>query len=321
MQEEMSYKKRCVALLFPENLKNCFTGVIENYRWISELRIRRNGPVQVLMKGTYFYINIKGEFHKDVRESISLVGDEFDELFRHICRHSVYAFEEELKNGYLTVEGGHRIGVVGQTVWDGEKIKSIKNLNALNLRIAHEIKGAADAVLPYLFAEEGLLSTLLVSLPGCGKTTLLRDLIRKISNGSRCYLPMNVSLIDERSEIASCYLGIAQNDVGRHTDIMDACPKAVGMMMVLRSMSPQVIAVDELGGREDYDVLRRAFYLGCRIVATVHGDNLESLQKNPLLSPLLGEGGFKRIVFLNGTKGPGTIAGIYDENGEEIYPC
>lgn len=318
MQEEMSYKKRCVAVLFPEMLRSSFKEVIEAYQNISEIRIRKNGPVQIVKSGEAFYINEKGEFHKDVRQGMNLTAEEFDELFKHICRHSVYAFEEELKNGYLTVEGGHRIGIVGQTVWEGQKMISIKNLNALNIRIAHEIKGASDVVLPYLFTEQGLKSTLLVSPPGCGKTTLLRDIIRKISNGNRFSPPLNVSLIDERSEIASCYLGIAQNDVGRHTDVLDACPKAMGIMMVLRSMSPQVIAVDELGGREDYDSLRQAFYLGCNILATIHGTDFERLKNNPYIKELLKKGGFERIVFLQKRNGEKQTIVICNEKGEVL---
>lgn len=316
MHEDNTYKKRCVAVLFPEMVKKHFYEVIENYQIVSEIRIRRNGPVQVVKENGDFYVSENGSFHQDVRSAIRLSESGFDELFRHICRHSVYAFEEELKNGYLTVEGGHRIGVVGQTVWEGRKMKSIKYLNALNIRIAHEIKGVADPILPHLISKGSLKSTLLVSPPGCGKTTLLRDLVRKISNGSRLISPKNVSLIDERSEIASCYLGKAQNDVGLHTDVMDACPKAMGIMLVLRAMSPQVIAVDELGGEEDYDALCQAFYLGCNILATIHGTDYERLANNPYMKKLLKKGCFERIVFLGKRNGGQQSIWICNEKGE-----
>lgn len=319
MNEMMIYKKRCVAVLFPENLRKYFYWVIENYEKTAEVRIRRNGPVQILCGGNIFYIDEQGNRKQDAGAGICLTADEFDELFRHICRHSVYAFEQELKNGYLTVEGGHRIGVVGRTVWEGDTLIGIKNFNALNIRIAHEIKGAGDGVLHFIFEEGVLKSTLIVSLPGCGKTTLLRDVIRKISNGSKYCLPLNVSLIDERSEIASSYLGIAQNDVGRHTDVLDSCPKAAGIMMVLRSMSPQVIAVDELGGEADYNALLQAFYLGCRIVATIHGVDYETLRKNVRMQELLQQGCFERIVFLQPGGRPGIIKEICNEKGEVIW--
>lgn len=318
MQQNRIYKQQCVQALFPNSLKNVFSNVIRDYEEVAEIRIRQNGPVLVRKEKEQFYLNEEGAYIMDANKGICICSDEFAQLFSHICRHSVYAFEQELKNGYLTVEGGHRIGVVGQTVWENEQIKGIKNLSALNMRIAHERKGIADSVLPYIAEGARLRSTLLVSPPGCGKTTLLRDLVRKISNGSHYLQPQNVSLIDERSEIASCYLGVAQNDVGRHTDVLDACPKAKGILLVLRSMSPQVIAVDELGGAADYEAMKQAFYLGCKILATIHGNQFETLRKHDALKNILGTGGFERIIILDNKDGPGRIIGIYNAKGEQL---
>lgn len=318
MEDKKNLKQKSVKCLFPENLQAVFGQVICDYDEIAEIRIRRNGPIQVIKRKQSIYLDKKGVYAADADRGIKLTATEFDDLFRHICRHSVYAFEEELKNGYLTVEGGHRIGIVGQTVWEENRIKSMKYFNAINIRIAHEIKGVADKILPFLYKDAVLKSTLLVSLPGRGKTTLLRDLVRKISNGSKYCPAKSVSLIDERSELASCYLGMAQNDVGIHTDVLDACPKAAGIMMVLRSMSPQVIAVDELGGPDDYVAIQQAFYLGCRILATIHGDTYENLQQNKYLKPMLRSGGFERLVFLGNIGTPGENICICNEKGEEI---
>lgn len=315
------YKQESIRALFPEYIVFYFKNVIRDYEQIKEVRIRRNGPLRVLKGNQSLYLTAQGEYTENAMQGVSLSEKEFYDLFSHICRHSVYAFEEELCKGYLTVEGGHRIGVVGQTVWSGTEIKSIKYFTALNIRISHEIKGVADKILPYLYIEKHLASTLIVSPPGCGKTTLLRDLVRKVSNGSKVYLPQNVSLIDERSEIASCYLGLAQNDVGLHTDILDACPKAVGMLMALRTMSPDVIAVDELGGEEDYKAMQQAFYLGCRIFATLHGNDFDSLRANPYRDVILGPNGFERIIFLQGKAGVGQSIQICDEKEECILWC
>ena len=308
------YKQESIKALFPECVRQYFRNVIRDYDTINEVRVRRNGPVHIVKGKDNFYLTRDG-FYTDIpSKGVCLTEQEFHHLFQHICRHSVYAFEEELCNGYLTVEGGHRVGVVGQTVWDGKEVRSLKYFSALNIRIAHEIKGVADPVIPYVYKNNILCSTLIVSPPGFGKTTLLRDMVRKISNGSKEHCPQNVSLIDERSEIASCYLGIAQNDVGMHTDILDACPKAAGMMLVLRTMSPDVIAVDELGGEEDYDAMRQAFYLGCKVIATMHGNGYEMLHKNPCMHMMLGQGGFERIVILEKQH----RIQICDEKGELI---
>ncbi len=315
------YKQDSMRALFPEQLLHYFKNVIRDYEQVKEVRIRRNGPVWILKENKRLYITGNGTYTEIPMQGICLTEREFGDLFSHICRHSVYAFEEELSKGYLTVAGGHRIGVVGQTVWDGSEVKSMKCFTALNIRISHEVKGVADKILSYLYEKDTLKSTLIISPPGCGKTTLLRDLVRKISNGSRQHFPLNVSLIDERSEIASCYLGVAQNDVGVHTDILDACPKATGMMMVLRSMAPQVIAVDELGGKEDYVAIRQAFYLGCKLLATIHGTEYETLSANPYLKELLQPNGFERILFLQGRGGAGQKIRVCNEKGEELIIC
>ena len=315
------YKQESVRALFPECLLSYFQNIITDYKLVKELRIRKNGPIQVLRGDKRFYLTEKGCYAETPKCGFCFSESEFALLFSHICRHSIYAFEQELAKGYLTVEGGHRIGVVGQTVWDGTEIKSMKYFTALNIRIAHEIKGVADKVLLYLYEGEELKSTLIVSPPGCGKTTLLRDLVRKISNGSREHLPQNVSLIDERSEIASCYLGTPQNDIGLHTDVLDACPKAAGMLMVLRAMAPEVIAVDELGGREDYSAIQQAFYLGCKMLATIHGTDMDTLLSNPYMEGVLGKGGFERVVFLRGRAGAESKITICNEKGELLKQC
>lgn len=311
------YKQDTIKALFPEYMRHYFRNIIKDYEEVNEVRVRRNGPLHIIKGKNNLYVTKDGTYTDIPILGVRLTEREFSDLFHHICRHSVYAFEEELCKGYLTVEGGHRVGVVGQTVWDGREIKSLKYFTAFNIRIAHEIKGVADRIMPFIYKNKSLCSTLIVSPPGCGKTTLLRDLVRKVSNGSREHLPQNVSLIDERSEIASCYLGEAQNDVGLHTDILDACPKAVGMIMALRTMSPGVIAVDELGGEEDYNAMRQAFYLGCRILATIHGNGYEMLQSNPYMQNMFAQGGFERIVILERHSGEQSIQ-ICDEKGEVI---
>lgn len=171
------------------------------------------------------------------------------EMMDYMSGYSLYAFEDEIAKGYLTIPGGHRVGVAGQVVVEEGKVKYIQNISFANIRISHEKIGCADKILPYLWKENRIKNTLIIAPPRCGKTTILRDLARKISGE---YAEKNVVVVDERSEIAGCYRGEPQKDVGPRTDVLDRCPKAVGMMMAVRSLSPEVLVVDEIGGKQMY---------------------------------------------------------------------
>ncbi len=158
-------------------------------------------------------------------------------------------------------------------------IRTLKNISCLNIRISHQKKGAADAVLPGMYRMGRLKSTLIISPPGCGKTTLLRDLIRQVSDGNSYGRGMTVGVVDERSELAGSFLGRPQNDVGMRTDVLDGCPKETGMLLLLRSMSPEVIAIDELGSDGELCALMQAAAMGCRILATAHGEDRRDVER------------------------------------------
>ena len=210
------------------------------------------------------------------------------------------------------------MGIAGQVVLEGESaVRTIKHISYLNIRISHQIKGAADKVLPHIYENGQVKNTLIISPPGCGKTTLLRDIIRQISDGNDYGPGLSVGVVDERSEISGSYLGIPQNDVGMRTDVMDACPKALGMMLLLRSMAPGVIAVDELGGREDMEALRQVAYCGSRIVATIHGMGLEDYVKKHLNNGDAMEPLFECVLILGREKGKPVIRRICGK--EEIH--
>jgi len=244
---------------------------------------------------------------REIRETMEFVG-----------KYSLYAYEDELKQGFLTLRGGHRVGVTGRVVTEADKVKNIRHISCINVRLSHEIKGCGDKVLPYLYNGKGILHTLIISPPRCGKTTLLRDLVRQISNGSLRFRGYTVGVVDERSEIGGCFQGVPSNDIGLRTDIMDACPKAEGMMMLVRSMAPEVLAVDEIGRQEDIDAMETALFCGCRLLATVHGSSLEDIQSKPLFRRLMETCVFERYIVLGGGKQTGEVLQILDERGRSL---
>lgn len=286
---------------------------------LQEIRIRAGQPVFLIIDGAEWVLGeqglLSGSGAKTAPRAEKRILKEILEIF---ARHSLYAYEDEIRQGFLTIEGGHRVGLCGKAVLEGDKVRTIKEISSLNIRIAHEKKGCADAVFPYLFENGGLVNTLLVSPPGAGKTTMLRDMIRQVSDGSRYGPGRSVAVVDERSELAACFLGQPQCDLGMRTDVLDGCPKAVGMMMAIRSMAPYAVAVDEIGTKEDLEALRQASNCGCRILATVHGSSVFDLTNKPVISEMVREKVFARYVVLGKNPHPGTVIGIYDENRREL---
>lgn len=269
-----------IIQLFPEKQRGFWRQTASFQGDIQEIRLRAGRPIVIHMGGRELFLDRNGHFSDSPSRAVSAMSEELEGLLGHICHYSLYAFEDELRQGFITVRGGHRVGVAGQAVLESDgHIRTIKNISFMNIRISHEVKGAADGVLSRMYGSEGLKSALILSPPGCGKTTLLRDLIRQISDGNEYGPGMTVGVVDERSELAGSYCGIPQNDLGMRTDVLDACPKAMGMLLLLRSMSPQVIAIDELGSREELEQLKSAAHCGCRILATAHGGSLDDLER------------------------------------------
>lgn len=302
--------------LFPEKYRDRWKEVAGLAGRLQEIRLRADRPLIILADNEEKFVDPQGRIVDRQEEAGKPTSGELEEILNHLCRYSLYAFAEEIRQGFLTVQGGHRVGLAGQVILDdGGRIKNMKYVRYLNIRISHQIRGAADSVLPFLFEDGHVLSTLLISPPGGGKTTLLRDLIRQVSEGTVYGPGVNVSVVDERSEIAGSYLGIARNDVGIRTDVLDGCPKAEGMMRLIRSMAPRVLAVDELGTFEDVQALRLAGGCGCRLLATVHGGSMEEVWQKNYMRSVIQEGMFERYVMLDRKKGTCRIEGIYDREG------
>lgn len=281
-----------------------------------EIRLRAKKPL-IVKSGTKtneeFFLSLKGEVINRWDKAYIVTEQSIAQSLAKMSSYSLYAFEEELRNGFITLQGGHRVGLCGKAVVDAKEIKTLKNIASMNIRISHEVFGCADKLMPQLIKNKMPLNTLIISPPRCGKTTLLRDIIRNFSNSM-----FNVAVVDERSEIAGCYMGIPQNDLGIRTDVLDLCPKSEGMLMLLRAMSPDLIAVDEIGKNEEIDAIADVINAGVKLICTVHGYDEADIQKREALHFLLNRKVFERIVILSGRNGAGTIEKIMDEEMREL---
>lgn len=295
------------------HLRRILDSMRVDYNGLQEIRLRIGAPLLILYFGREYFVSESGKLTNRIQEAYTVKQAEVRETMEFISNYSLYAFEEELRHGFITIQGGHRVGVAGKTVLEKDHIKNMKHISFINVRLAHEVLGCADGILPYILNGNSIYHTLIISPPRCGKTTLLRDLIRQLSNGGAEHEGMTVGVVDERSELGACYLGRPQNDLGYRTDILDCCPKEEGMMMLVRSMSPKVIAVDEIGSREDVEALEYVMNCGVKLLATVHGNGIEEIKNKPVLGRLIREKMFQRYILLGNEVG--TIQAVFDERG------
>ena len=295
--------------LFAGNIRNLLMDAKLDYDKLYEIRLRVGRPLFLTYDGGECFLRKPGQ------EQYLVTTEDLKETLEYVTGYSLYAYEDEIRQGFISVQGGHRVGVTGKVVLDRGRIMGMKYISCINVRLAHEVVGCADPVMPYIRKRDWVAHTLIVSPPRGGKTTLLRDIIRQLSNGKEKFPGMTVGVVDERSELAGSYQGVPQNDLGMRTDVLDGCPKAEGMEMLIRSMSPAVVAVDELGREEDFKAVESVIHSGCKVIATAHGNSIEDVIQQPLFENLVRRRVFERYIFLDRGDHAGTIQGIYDRNG------
>ena len=244
-------------------------------------------------------------------------------LITKISNYSLYAFEEEIKQGYITLKGGHRVGLAGECVMSKGEVRTIKNISSLNIRICKEVIGASNKVMRLITENDRVYNTLIVSPPKCGKTTILRDIAKNLSNGMYqiSLKGKKVTIVDERSEIAACYNGIPQMNVGIRTDILDNCLKKSGMIMAIRSLSPEVLICDEIGTEGDLEALNMAFNSGVNIIVTVHGYDINDIYNRKVFKELIDNCVLERIIVLSNRRGAETIEKVYKVSRGKGLQC
>ncbi len=254
-----------LAWMLPEPVRGILIASGISEEDLREIRLRTGRGLLLETADGEALLNREGRTVRSETEAYRVTEKDIKTALELLTGYSVYAFEDELRQGYFTVEGGHRIGVAGHTVTENGKVLRMSYISFLNFRVAHECIGCSKDLFRRLYGDGQYYHTLLFAPAGCGKTTFLRDLIRLLSNAG-----LRVGVADERSELAACHRGIPQHDLGMRTDIMDGCPKAEAMRMLLRSMTPQILVADEIGMEEDVFAIRAAAGSGCKVVASAH---------------------------------------------------
>ncbi|KAJ51488.1 stage III sporulation protein AA [Clostridium tetanomorphum] len=295
-----------VLHILPDNIKKCIS--LHNVNNLQEIRIRAESQI-ILQVG-----------EKEIITNYVASLEDIKSILQRMSNYSIYAYDEEIRQGYITIKGGHRVGICGRCVLENNEIKTIREPASLNIRICKEVIGCSNKIMTYIIGKNTIQNTIIISPPKCGKTTLLRDIARNVSNGinDMNFKGRKVSVIDERSEIAACFNGVPQLKVGLRTDVLDSCPKSKGMMMAIRSMSPDVIICDEIGTVQDVDSMIMAMNSGVNLITTIHGYGIDDLYERSVFKEIINNKVFKIAVVLSNKEGVGTIEYIYNFNDEKV---
>ena len=335
MKQDAGKRIDNILIKLPESMRDRIMKLPKKaLQQLEEIRIRTNTDTLLISGGREY----------SLRDGDEITAEVLDEILNRLLDYSYYAYEEELSRGYITIEGGHRVGICGRVTLENGQVHLIKDVSSLNIRRSREITGASEKILgavlspakapaesvsnagipagcggdrsPVPSAISGSCSsaagcgrmvvrnTLIISPPKCGKTTMLRDLARNLSNAG-----FRIGICDERSEIAGCYDGKTSYDLGPRTDVLDGCPKADGILMLIRAMSPDVVMTDEIGKPEDAAAIRSALSAGVKIITTIHGSSFEDAAKSAV-GGLITDHVFETLIFLSAQPVTGTVEKI-----------
>ncbi len=275
---------------FPYILRKKIIEYSSKLEYLEEIRIRTNRKILLKIGQEEYTVNY------------IISSKEVLEILQKICDNSIYTYQNQICNGFITIKGGHRVGITGNVVCKDGQVINISHIFSLNFRIARQILGCSKELLKYILntRENTVYNTVILSPPGRGKTTILRDTVRNISNGIENigFKGINVGVVDERGEIAAMYKGIPQNDLGERTDILDNVSKDIGLKMLIRSMNPKVIVADEIGTKEDIEAINYAVCSGVNGLFTAHGSSLNDITLNPILKKLFELKVIQKIVLI-----------------------
>ncbi|WP_058307477.1 stage III sporulation protein AA [Gracilibacillus massiliensis] len=297
-----------VLKILPNHISSTIKEYIEQKQIpLQEIRLRVNQAIEINDGSHVYWLNDTSFSASDATLFLNKISD-----------FSLYRLEEELRNGFITIAGGHRIGISGSVIVENRKVKAIHHISSFNIRIAKPYFGIIQPYLPYLMTDT-IQNTLIIGPPQSGKTTLLRDIANYCASSTSNRTGYKTAIVDERSEICASINGVPQHLLAPRIDVLDRCPKAEGMMMFIRSMSPELIIVDEIGSQKDVEAIDEVIHAGVQLVCTIHGRSLSEISQRPTIKELINKKVFQRFVILSNQHTVGEIVEIVNGKGQPLY--